>query len=118
MKLKRSYQVRPSCPSCSCCPRRAHVPSLSPGLFVGPFQPSWRLATLQALGITHILCIAESREQCVRFCVRNAACPANLFPPPSTGRHLFSARFPDNFAYLILEVRDADDQNLIRIFPR
>lgn len=38
--------------------------------------------------------------------------------PPSTGRHLFSARFPDNFAYLILEVRDADDQNLIRIFPR
>lgn len=35
------------------------------GLFVGPFQPSWKIDTLQALGITHILCIAESREQCV-----------------------------------------------------
>ena len=34
----------------------------SVGLFVGPFQPSWKLEILQGLGITHILCIAESRE--------------------------------------------------------
>ncbi|KAI5478966.1 hypothetical protein MNV49_004369 [Pseudohyphozyma bogoriensis] len=66
-----------------------------PGLFVGPFQPSWQRETLRQLGITHILCIAESREQ-----------------------HLFRARFPEELAYLILEVRDADDQNLIRIFPQ
>lgn len=39
------------------------VPHPVAGLFIGPFQPSWKLATLQALGITHILCIAESREQ-------------------------------------------------------
>ncbi|KAM0792954.1 hypothetical protein ACM66B_002712 [Microbotryomycetes sp. NB124-2] len=64
------------------------------GLYVGGFQPSWNLATLQALGITHILCIAEERES-----------------------HLFRARFPDQFTYLIQAVRDADDQNLIRIFP-
>ncbi|ORY90920.1 protein-tyrosine phosphatase-like protein [Leucosporidium creatinivorum] len=74
---------------------RREAQEILPGLYVGPFQPSWRLATLQALGITHILCIAESREQ-----------------------HLFSARFPENFVYLILEMRDADDQNLIRIFPQ
>lgn len=33
------------------------------GVYVGPFQPSWKLATLEGLGITHILCIAETREQ-------------------------------------------------------
>ncbi|KAM0751554.1 phosphatases II [Meredithblackwellia eburnea MCA 4105] len=66
-----------------------------PGVYVGPFQPSWKLQTLQDLGITHVLCIAESREQ-----------------------HLFTARFPELITYLILEIRDADDQNLIRIFPQ
>ncbi|KAK4049770.1 hypothetical protein OIO90_005351 [Microbotryomycetes sp. JL221] len=65
-----------------------------PGLFVGGFQPSWRFETLQELGITHILCVAEERES-----------------------HLFKAKFPEHFTYLILPVRDADDQNLIRIFP-
>lgn len=66
-----------------------------PGVYVGPFQPSWNLETLTRLGITHILCIAESREQ-----------------------HLFKAKFPHLITYLILEIRDADDQNLIRIFPQ
>lgn len=32
--------------------------------------------------------------------------------------HLFNPRFPDNFVYLIQDIRDADDQNLIRIFPQ
>ncbi|SCV72319.1 BQ2448_3856 [Microbotryum intermedium] len=74
---------------------RREAQQILPGLFIGPFQPSWNLQTLARLGITHILCIAESREQ-----------------------HLFRAKFPDRFMYLILEVRDADDQNLIRIFPQ
>jgi len=33
-------------------------------------------------------------------------------------RHLVRAKFPDHFQYLIQEIRDADDQNLIRIFPQ
>jgi len=33
-------------------------------------------------------------------------------------RHLFKAKFPERYTYLILEMRDADDQNLIRIFPQ
>ena len=40
----------------------AHPLSGHAGLYVGPFQPSWNLATLERIGITHILCIAESRE--------------------------------------------------------
>ncbi|GAA6000686.1 hypothetical protein JCM10207_004609 [Rhodosporidiobolus poonsookiae] len=74
---------------------RREAQEILPGLYVGPFQPSWKLDTLKNLGITHILCIAESREQ-----------------------HLFKAKFPDQFVYLIQEIRDADDQNLIRIFPQ
>jgi len=34
-------------------------------VFVGPFQPSWNQAKLEEMGITHILCIAETREQSV-----------------------------------------------------
>ncbi|GAA5877648.1 hypothetical protein JCM1840_004965 [Sporobolomyces johnsonii] len=74
---------------------RREAQEILPGLYVGPFQPSWKLPVLQQLGITHILCIAESRES-----------------------HLFKARFPEHITYLIQEIRDADDQNLIRIFPQ
>ncbi|GAA5879258.1 hypothetical protein JCM16303_003141 [Sporobolomyces ruberrimus] len=74
---------------------RREAQEIVPGLYVGPFQPSWKLEVLQGLGITHILCIAESREA-----------------------HLVRAKFPDQFQYLIQEIRDADDQNLIRIFPQ
>ncbi|KAL8279330.1 hypothetical protein RQP46_008367 [Phenoliferia psychrophenolica] len=74
---------------------RRDAQEILPGLFVGPFQPSWKIDLLQSLGITHICCIYESREQ-----------------------HLFKPRFPEQIAYLILEMRDADDQNLIRIFPQ
>ncbi|CEQ39306.1 SPOSA6832_00830, partial [Sporobolomyces salmonicolor] len=74
---------------------RREAQEILPGLYVGPFQPSWKLPILQRLGITHILCIAESRES-----------------------HLFTARFPEHITYLIQEIRDADDQNLIRIFPQ
>ncbi|GAA6004056.1 uncharacterized protein JCM10292_005858 [Rhodotorula paludigena] len=74
---------------------RREAQEILPGLFVGPFQPSWKLETLQGLGITHILCIAEPRES-----------------------HLFKPRFPEHFVYSIQDIRDADDQNLIRIFPQ
>lgn len=89
------------------------------GVYVGPFQPSWNLETLTRLGITHILCIAESREQ-----FRLPSFPLGLrsiltqILPQNWNRHLFKAKFPHLITYLILEIRDADDQNLIRIFPQ
>ncbi|GAA5928618.1 hypothetical protein JCM3775_004583 [Rhodotorula graminis] len=74
---------------------RREAQEILPGLYVGPFQPSWKREALKGLGITHILCIADPREA-----------------------HLFKPRFPDDFVYLIQDIRDADDQNLIRIFPQ
>jgi len=32
-------------------------------------------------------------------------------------RNVVKVRFPEAFIYKILEIRDAQDQNLIRIFP-
>ncbi|GAA5862546.1 hypothetical protein JCM8547_002099 [Rhodosporidiobolus lusitaniae] len=74
---------------------RREAQEILPGLYIGPFQPSWKLEVLQKLGITHILCIAETREQ-----------------------HLFKPKFPGRIVYMVEEIRDADDQNLIRIFPQ
>lgn len=51
------------------------------GLYVGPFQPSWKLETLNSLGVTHILCIAESREACVP----PSLLPLCLTPPADFG---------------------------------
>lgn len=83
------------------------------GLFVGPFQPSWKLEVLQSLGITHILCIAETREQCVP-----AFLPTLENMLTILRRHILKPKFPEHFVYLIQDIRDADDQNLIRIFPQ
>lgn len=32
--------------------------------------------------------------------------------------HLVKPRFPEQFVYLVLDIRDASDQNLITIFPQ
>ena len=44
---------------------RREAQEILPGVFVGPFQPSYKLEILQSLGITHVLCIAEIREKLV-----------------------------------------------------
>ncbi|GAA5969055.1 hypothetical protein JCM8115_000290 [Rhodotorula mucilaginosa] len=74
---------------------RREAQEILPGLYVGPFQPSTKREILKNLGVTHILCIAETREA-----------------------HILKPKFPGEFEYLIQDIRDADDQNLIRIFPQ
>lgn len=75
---------------------RREAQEILPGLFVGPYQASKDYATLQRQGITHVVCIFENRE-----------------------RHLVKPRFADRgIQYLSLEVRDSQDQNLIRLFPQ
>lgn len=65
------------------------------GVFLGPFQASKSLETLRGLGITNIVCIRDTKEA---FSVR--------------------PRFPDLFNYLVLDVQDNDEQNLIHLFPQ
>ncbi|CAH7669464.1 protein-tyrosine phosphatase-like protein [Phakopsora pachyrhizi] len=74
---------------------RREAQEVLPSVFLGPYQASRDLDNLQRLGITHICCISETREA-----------------------HLLKARFPENLKYLVLDIRDATDQNLISIFPR
>ncbi|KAI0284007.1 protein-tyrosine phosphatase-like protein [Russula aff. rugulosa BPL654] len=74
---------------------RHQCQEILPGLLLGPFQVSKNLATLKELGISHIVCIRDVKES---FSVR--------------------PRFPGSFEYLVLDVQDSEEQNLIRLFPR
>jgi len=74
---------------------RRQCQEIVPNLLLGPFLVSKSLETLQSLGVTHILCIRDVKEA---FSVR--------------------ARFPSQFVYLELDVRDNEEQNLIRVYPK
>lgn len=73
---------------------RRECQEILPGLLLGPFVASKSLETLLSLGVTHIVCIRDAKEA---FSVR--------------------PRFPENFQYMVLDVEDNEEQNLIRLFP-
>ncbi|KAG6909294.1 hypothetical protein DXG01_001238 [Tephrocybe rancida] len=73
---------------------RRECQEILPGLWLGPFVASKSLETLQQLKITHIVCIRDAKEA---FSVR--------------------PRFEQHFKYLVLDVEDNEEQNLIRLFP-
>ncbi|KAL5520019.1 hypothetical protein ACEPAG_1679 [Sanghuangporus baumii] len=74
---------------------RRECQEILPNVFLGPFQASKSLETLKRIGITHIVCIRDAKEA---FSVK--------------------PRFPDHFIYLVLDVQDNEEQNLIGLFPR
>jgi len=74
---------------------RHQCQEILPGLLLGPFQVSKDLTSLKELGISHIVCIRDVKEA---FSVR--------------------PRFLGSFEYLVLDVQDSEEQNLIRLFPR
>ncbi|KAF8505353.1 phosphatases II [Hysterangium stoloniferum] len=73
---------------------RRECQQIMPGLYLGPFMVSKSLPTLQQLGITHIVCIRDVKEA---FSVK--------------------PRFPEVIQYMVLDVEDNEEQNLIRLFP-
>ncbi|KAH9841506.1 phosphatases II [Rhodofomes roseus] len=74
---------------------RRQCQEILPGLLLGPLQASKSLPILQELGVTHIVCIRDAKEA---FSVR--------------------PRFPEHFRYMVLDVQDSEEQNLIRLFPQ
>ncbi|EJF63367.1 phosphatases II [Dichomitus squalens LYAD-421 SS1] len=74
---------------------RRQCQEILPHLFLGPLQASKSLDTLKSFGITHIVCIRDAKEA---FSVR--------------------PRFPEHFQYMVLDVQDSEEQNLIRLFPQ
>lgn len=73
---------------------RRECQEILPGLLLGPFAASKSLETLKQHGVTHIVCIRDAKEA---FSVR--------------------PRYPDEFEYMVLNVEDNEEQNLIRLFP-
>ncbi|KAI7933184.1 hypothetical protein MJO28_017782 [Puccinia striiformis f. sp. tritici] len=74
---------------------RREAQEILPSIYLGPFQASSDLSSLQKNRITHICCISEHGEA-----------------------HLLKPRYPDRFNYITLDIRDATDQQLISIFPK
>jgi len=74
---------------------RRESQEILPGLFLGPFVASKSLETLLTLRISHIVCIRDAKEA---FSIK--------------------PRFPDHFTYMVLDVEDNEEQNLIRLFPQ
>jgi len=73
---------------------RRECQEILPGLLLGPFVASKSLETLSSLKVSHIVCIRDAKEA---FSVR--------------------PRFPEQFKYMVLDVEDNEEQNLIRLFP-
>ncbi|KAF9454854.1 phosphatases II [Macrolepiota fuliginosa MF-IS2] len=73
---------------------RRECQEILPGLLLGPFAASKSLDTLTSLNVTHIVCIRDAKEA---FSVR--------------------PRYPEQFKYMVLDVEDNEEQNLIRLFP-
>lgn len=77
--------------------KRREMQEILPGVYLGPYAAAMKskLQSLQADGITHIVCIRQDVEA-----------------------HLIKPNFPDHFNYLVLEVADSMTENIIRHFPK
>lgn len=75
---------------------RREMQNISPGLYLGPYKvaASGELESLQIEGITHIVCVRHHLEQ--RFIRPN---------------------FQEQIIYLVLDLSDAETENLIMQFP-
>jgi serine/threonine/tyrosine-interacting protein len=96
---------------------RRECQEIIPNLYLGPFVASKSLETLQGLQITHMLrnsllawltMIGPNIAFWLAFsvCIRDAKEAFSVRP-----------RFLEHFAYLVLDVQDNEEQNLIRLFP-
>ncbi len=94
---------------------RHQCQEILPGLLLGPFQVSKNQVTLGELGISHMYASCSEFLHTVlsfdslvpRVCIRDVKEAFSVRP-----------RFPDAFEYLVLDVQDSEEQNLIRLFPK
>jgi hypothetical protein len=96
---------------------RHQCQEILPGLLLGPFQVSKNQVTLTELGISHmyascseflltVLSFVSLDCLVLRVCIRDVKEAFSVRP-----------RFPEAFEYLVLDVQDSEEQNLIRLFP-
>ncbi|PWN39338.1 phosphatases II [Ceraceosorus guamensis] len=96
---------------------RREMQQVTPGLFVGPSEPSKDLARLHMERITAIIIVRSKHESRIHPKTRLFA--ASVTSHHTTRAPFLKPRFPNQFAYLILEdVQDNEFQNLIRRYPQ
>lgn len=97
---------------------RRECQEIIPGLLLGPFQASKSLEVLNSLGVTHMWSLNPLGSTVplinrrvsyfiTRLCIRDKKEAFSVKP-----------RFPEHFEYLVLDVEDNEDQNVIRLFPQ
>ena len=90
---------------------RRQSQEIIPGLFLGPFQASKSIETLQSLNISHMYAVTLRTLILGRLTFRPSLCIRDVDEAFSV-----KPRFPEQFKYLVLDVRDREEQNIIRIF--
>lgn len=99
---------------------RRECQEILPGLILGPLQAAKSLDILQRLGVTHVYALATPlfaigvanlvehvlARYSHRVCIRDAKEAFSVKP-----------RFPDAFKYMVVDLADSEEQNLIRYFP-
>lgn len=78
-------------------PMRREMQEIIPGLYLGPFSSATKtkLQTLEAAGITHIICVRHELE-------------ASFIQP----------NFPEKFVYSVINLADATTTNIIPFLPQ
>ncbi|XP_046981571.1 serine/threonine/tyrosine-interacting protein-like [Schistocerca americana] len=74
---------------------RRSMQEIVPGLYLGPYSAAvrCRLKALLAHGVTHIVCVRQAVEA-----------------------HFVRPNFPDQFKYLVLDIADSPNENIIQHF--
>ena len=98
---------------------RRECQEILPGLLLGPFVASKSLETLTSLKVSHMYVVGIpfatifrnrnvdlTRKPLSSVCIRDAKEAFSVRP-----------RFPEHFNYMVLDVEDNEEQNLIRLFP-
>jgi len=75
---------------------RRGMQEICPGIFLGPYACAAKnkFEDLRTNGITHVICVRHVMEQ-----------------------KIIKPNFPDNFKYLVLDISDSFEQNIIQFLP-
>ena len=102
---------------------RRECQEILPGLILGPLQAAKSLDILLGLGVTHVYVppfCPPARDRVTNL-VEHAPARARTFHRVCIrdAKEAFSVkpRFPETFKYMVVDLADSEEQNLIRYFP-
>lgn len=101
---------------------RRECQEILPGLLLGPFVASKSLETLTGLKVSHMYVVGSHLRQFFAtvtsiWRVNLSSCLFSVCIRDAKEAFSVRPRFPEHFNYMVLDVEDNEEQNLIRLFP-